>query len=255
VTHLQVDSECSVPDLLAMLRYRDPESGLVPLVAPNLILTGAGNVMGNAGGPVAFAEPAEPPDATQHTGGAVALGPVALLTRGLPEYEARRGGGGDELCLTLLRCVGTISKPTGALSTRPLGAGPDLPTPEGQCLGRHELEYALLVGADELDDAQLLRESQDYRRGFLVITGAAAAFDPPLAIEGDVVFSCLKGSEDGDGLILRCFNPTASPVAARVIGPVSVSRARLDEADQQSVPGGVTEVGPYEIATLRVRPQ
>ncbi|TMK40236.1 MAG: S8/S53 family peptidase [Actinobacteria bacterium] len=65
VTHLQVDSEHSVPELLAILRHRDPESGLVPLVAPNLILTGAGNVMGNAGGPVAFAEPAEPPmDAT-----------------------------------------------------------------------------------------------------------------------------------------------------------------------------------------------
>src|SRR5439155_16146362 len=64
VTHLQVDSEHSVPDLLAILRHRDPESGLVPLVAPNLILTGAGNVLGNAGGPVAFAEPAEPPCST-----------------------------------------------------------------------------------------------------------------------------------------------------------------------------------------------
>ena len=31
----------------------------------------------------------EPPDTTQHTLGAVALGPLALLTKGLPEYEAR----------------------------------------------------------------------------------------------------------------------------------------------------------------------
>ena len=31
----------------------------------------------------------EPPDPTQHTLGAVALGPLALLTKGLPEYEAR----------------------------------------------------------------------------------------------------------------------------------------------------------------------
>ena len=74
VTHLQVDSEYSVPDLLAMLRYRDPESGLVPVVAPNLILTGAGNVMGNAGGPVAFAEPAEPPDATPGEPGRITVG-------------------------------------------------------------------------------------------------------------------------------------------------------------------------------------
>ena len=33
----------------------------------------------------------EPPDPTQHTVGAVALGPLALFTRGLPEYEARPG--------------------------------------------------------------------------------------------------------------------------------------------------------------------
>jgi mannosylglycerate hydrolase len=198
---------------------------------------------------------AEPPDATQHTGGAVALGPLALITRGLPEYEARRGRVGHELCLTLLRCVGTISKPTGALSTRPLGAGPDLPTPEGQCLGRHELEYALRVDASELDDVQLLRESQDYRRGFLLIAGAAAALHPPFTLEGDVVFSCLKGAEDGDGFILRCFNPAASGATARITGPVSVSRTRLDETEDEPVPDGVIEAGRYEIATLRLRPR
>ena len=48
----------------------------------------------------------EPPDATQHAIGIVALGPIALMTRGLPEYEARRRDGATELCLTLLRCVG-----------------------------------------------------------------------------------------------------------------------------------------------------
>jgi subtilisin family serine protease len=74
VTHLQVDSEHSVPDLLAILRHRDPESQRIPLVAPNLILTGTGNVMGNAGGPAAFAEPAEPPDATPGEPGRITVG-------------------------------------------------------------------------------------------------------------------------------------------------------------------------------------
>src|SRR5438132_24443 len=78
---------------------------------------------------------AEPPDATQHTLGAVALGPIALLTKGLPEYEGRPSGAGAELCLTLLRCVGLISRPGQVLATRPLGAGPQLQTPDGQCLG------------------------------------------------------------------------------------------------------------------------
>jgi alpha-mannosidase len=197
----------------------------------------------------------EPPDATNHTLGAVALGPLALVTRGLPEYEARVTPASAELCLTLLRCVGTISKPSGAISTRPLSAGPDLPTPEGQCLGHHELEYALLVGADDIDDVQLLRESQDYRRGFIVIAGAGANSDPPLKLEGDVVFSCLKGAEAGDGLILRLFNPSEVATKARVTGPFEASRARLDETETGSEPltDGTLELGAHEIATIRLR--
>jgi alpha-mannosidase len=192
----------------------------------------------------------EPPDPTQHTLGAVALGPVALLTRGLPEYEARRRAEHQpELCLTLLRCVGVISQPSGAIATRPLGAGPQTPTPEGQCLGRQECEYALLPDADSLDDTQLLRASQDYRHGFL-ITEEAAEFEPPLHIDGDVVFSCLKGAEDGDGLILRVFNPSDAPARIEIAGEVSVTGARLDE----SPAGRGDALHPHEIATFRLRP-
>jgi 2-O-(6-phospho-alpha-D-mannosyl)-D-glycerate hydrolase len=191
----------------------------------------------------------EPPDPTQHTLGAVALGPLGLLTKGLPEYEARPTHNGPELCVTLLRCVGVISHPSGALTTRPLGAGPQTPTPDGQCLGRHVLEYAVLPSADELDDTQLLRAAQDYRHGLLV-TQTTVHFDPPVRLEGDVVFSCLKGAEDGDGLILRVFNAEATPARFVLAGDVSVTPARLDEA-----PGdGDDELRPNEIATFRLRP-
>ena len=173
----------------------------------------------------------EPPDPTQHTCGAVALGPLALFTRGLPEYEARAA---SELCLTLLRCVGLISRASDEISTRPLGAGPGTATPEGQCLGRHVFEYALRLDGDELDNVALLRESQDYREPFLVLE-PGIEFEPPLGLEGEVVFSCLKGAEDGDGLILRVFNPSSEPAAVRVAGPASVRRTRLDESEGPSV--------------------
>jgi alpha-mannosidase len=206
----------------------------------------------------------EPPDPTQHTLGAVAVGTLALLTKGLPEYEVRAGEGGAELCLTLLRAVGLISRPTGAIATRPLGAGPELATPEGQCLGRHELEYALRFDADALDATALLRASQDYRFGF-VAAPAGTRFDPPVSVEGDVVFSCLKGAEDGDGLILRCFNPGDAVARARIAGDVSVSRIRLDETEigvtgttgtasaDGTLDGGAFELGPAEIGTFRLR--
>ena len=77
--------------------------------------------------------------------------------RGSRRYQARPTDSGAELCLTLLRCVGMISRRDGEIATRPVCAGPrPTATPDGQCLGRHELEYALLPGADELEDAELL---------------------------------------------------------------------------------------------------
>ena len=137
----------------------------------------------------------------------------------------------------------------GELATRPLGAGPQVATPEGQCLGRHVLEYALRLDADELDDVALLRRSQDYRCPFLVVR-PGVEFDPPLALEGEVVFSCLKGAEDGDGLILRVFNAQDTPERIEIAGEVSVTRARLDE----SPAGGENVLHLHEIATFRLRP-
>jgi mannosylglycerate hydrolase len=183
----------------------------------------------------------EPPVPTAHTLGAVALGPVALLTKGLPEYEA---GADRMLRLTLLRCVGTIPRPPG-LATRPVAAGPPLATPEAQCLGVHAFEYALRFDADRLSDAGLVRAAQDYRTDFL----AGEPLEPPLALDGDVAFSCLKGAEDGDGVVLRVFNPNATAERLTVRGARAV-RVRLDE---EAGEGGALELAPREIATFRLR--
>jgi 2-O-(6-phospho-alpha-D-mannosyl)-D-glycerate hydrolase len=204
--------------------------------------------------PLPQTEWVEPPDPTQHTLGAVAIGPIALTTKGLPEYEVRAAGNGTELCLTLLRCVGVISKPAGVLATRPQAAGPQIATPEGQCLGRHVCEYALLLDAETLDDVALLREAQDYRCGFLTVS-EPVRLDAPLALKGDVIFSSLKGAEDGDGLILRCFNPSRSPARAQVLGDLAIFQTRLDETGEQPVPDGALRLESGQIATLRLRPR
>jgi alpha-mannosidase len=181
---------------------------------------------------------AEPPVPTAHTLGAVALGPLVLLTKGLPEYEASAEG----LRLTLLRCVGTISRPPG-METRPVGAGPQIATPEGQCRGRHVFEYALRFDGEALSDAGLVRASQDYRFDFL----RGDPFEPPFEIAGDIAFSCLKQAEDGTGLVLRVFNPNAQAEALTLSRPAR--RIRLDEVEE--VDGGLV-LAPGEIATFLV---
>jgi alpha-mannosidase len=181
----------------------------------------------------------EPAAATQHTGGAVAAGGLALFTKGLPEIELR----GGELLLTLLRCVGRIAQPPG-LATRPGGAGPPTPTPGGQCLGRHRFEFAVRFG--ELSEVELLRASQDYRFDFLEVP-AGEPVPPPLALDGDLVFAALKGAEDGDGVVLRVFNPGRRTATLRASLPLE--RCRLDETRA----GGSARVRPGEIATFRLR--
>jgi alpha-mannosidase len=180
----------------------------------------------------------EPPVPTAHTLGAVALGPLVLLTKGLPEYEASEDG----LRLTLLRCVGMISRPSG-LPTRPYAAGPDIVTPDGQCRGRHVLEYALRFDGDKLSNAALTRASQDYRTDFL----RGDPFEAPLELGGDVVFSCLKRAENGRGLVLRVFNP--NPQAETLDLSLPARRIRLDE--EEDVSGGL-ELAPGEIATFLI---
>ena len=181
----------------------------------------------------------EPPHDTNHTLGAVATGGLALYATGLPEYEVTEDGA---LALTLLRCVGWLSR--GDLSTRRGHAGPELPVPGAQCEGLHRFEYALEVG--EPPDAELLRRSQDQRFDF-VQSGPGADLKAPIAVEGDVVVAALKRAEDGDGLVVRAFNPGDEAVALRV--PGAVQRCRLDEAPLGRVPAAI---GPGQIVTLRL---
>ncbi|MFL5887919.1 MAG: alpha-mannosidase [Solirubrobacteraceae bacterium] len=181
----------------------------------------------------------EPPHDTNHTLGAVAAGGVALYASGLPEYEVTEDGA---LALTLLRCVGWLSR--GDLSKRRGHAGPELPVPGAQCEGLHRFEYALEVG--EPPDAELLRRSQDQRFEF-VQSGPGADFKAPIEVEAHIVVAALKRAEDGDGLVLRAFNPGDEAVALRV--PGAVKRCRLDETPLGPVPAAIA---PGQIVTLRL---
>jgi hypothetical protein len=78
-------------------------------------------------------------------------------------------------------------------------------------------------------------------------------FEPPLSLEGEVVFSCLTGAQDGDGLVLRVFTPGPEPTTLRVLGPATIDRVRIDESGGRPLTGSAVDVGSGEIATLRLR--
>jgi mannosylglycerate hydrolase len=190
----------------------------------------------------------EPPALTAHTSGALALGDLAIVAPGLPEYEAVPVRRGLDLAITLLRCVGWLSRDD--LSTRPGHAGPGIATPDAQCRGRHAFRYALAFGAGTMSDAALCRLSADVRTP-VGVGPAGALTDGLLTVDGDVAWSTLKAAEDGDGAILRVHAPGAGTrLDIRAIGEVAA--VRLDEAPTREDP--LAPLVPGEIRTLRVRP-
>lgn len=190
---------------------------------------------------------------------------ATVVADGLPEYELLpEEEGSGVLALTLLRCVGELSR--GKLRMRPGGyAGWLNPTPGAQCAGTHRFRYAFLPHGprwpEHLDlihraaEAVLLpvrcrpgrRDEVRADRSFLAIEPAA------------LVLSAFKEAEDGDGFVLRIYNPGPVPVEGRVrFGlPVrGVRRANLEETPGAPVPlsgeGFADTWGSYRIHTYRV---
>lgn len=85
---------------------------------------------------------------------------LAVLNRGLPEYEATPAGEGVWLGVTLLRCVGWLSRDD--LSTRYKHAGPPLETPEAQCLGKYAFEYAVVAHTGDWLEGGIPAEAESY---------------------------------------------------------------------------------------------
>ncbi len=80
---------------------------------------------------------------------------LAILNRGLPSVEVSPEG---EIALTLLRCVGWLSRDD--LWVRRIAAGPLVPTPGAQCQGRYTFEYAILPHTG--DSAQVFQPAYNY---------------------------------------------------------------------------------------------
>jgi alpha-mannosidase len=165
----------------------------------------------------------EAPSPTWPARHVVLAGGVAAFHEGVFEYEVTEG----ELAITLLRCVGTISKQH--LATRPFAAGPDVATPDAQMLGTTTFELAIQAGvtnfglmADWERFALPIREVPTAGRGSLPSSGSL------LTVEGDGVLSNVRRK---DGLLqVRLWNPSAESTAnVRVAGkPAAIGPAKIE---------------------------
>jgi len=187
---------------------------------------------------------------------------LTIANRGLPEYEVLDTPAGAEIAVTLMRCVGWLSR--SDISTRRGGAGPQLRTPGAQMRGRHTFEYSIIPHSGDWESAgahveavQFLRpmRARWNRHGLGHIDDSASLVR--VSSEAFQV-SAIKRAEDGDGVIVRVYNTTAHEAETLVDIPQlegGVAMVNLNEehiADVPRVQGGVAVVArPNEIVTLR----
>ena len=142
---------------------------------------------------------------------------LLLANRGLPEYEALPGPDGVTLALTLLRCVGWLSRPD--VATRKGPAGPTVETPGAQCPGRHVFEYAVVPheGGWESAFPEAHRFSRPMRATVAAGSGALPAAGSLVESKpAQLVVSAVKAAEDGRGLVVRVYNAGDRTVHGRV---------------------------------------
>lgn len=184
---------------------------------------------------------------------------LVLLAPGHFEHEWTTAG---DLLFTALRSVGQLSRDD--LSTRPGHAGWPTAVPDAQCLGRDRIELAIAP----ITEAGLANGAPHrlWEDAFLSPRGRwlrdATRLNPaPVSIElegAGLALSAVKPAEDGDGLILRCWNTGTVREGAWRIRPAiqEAWRVRADETMPEAlvVTGGAVRfrAEAHEIVTIRV---
>jgi hypothetical protein len=189
---------------------------------------------------------------------------LTIANRGLPEYEALDAADGVTIAVTLLRCVGWLSR--ADLSSRRGGAGPQLRTPGAQMHGRHTFDYSIIPHTGDWAAAgahvvavqhQRPMQARWNRRGLghIDYEGSLVKVESPA-----FAVSAIKRAEDGDGVVVRLYNTLDAPAETQLDVPLAagrVSRINLNEEHVDDIDrdedGAEVGARQNEIVSLRFR--
>jgi alpha-mannosidase len=187
----------------------------------------------------------------------VSAGPATVLLDHTTEYEVVD----DELAITLLRAIGSISVNIHPFRDEP--AASEIPAPGAQDLGvRVENRFAVLASATGWRGANAVALAEEFRNDVLVIRGSGPDGGPlpedasGLRVDGaEVVVSSIRRVAEGVEVRLVAMSDTAS--TARVTGSFS-SATTVDLLGRPLSETPVAEaldleLGPWEIRTVVVR--
>jgi mannosylglycerate hydrolase len=164
---------------------------------------------------------------------------LTVANKGLPEYEILEENGKATIALTLLRCVGWLSR--GDLITRPGHAGWFVEAPEAQCLGEHEFEYSVIPASGTWHKAKVYKPAYEFawpidhcnigkQGGKLRDRGLLVGVEPD-----ELVLSALKKSENGNNLVARFYNICDHYVNGRISAYRRIIKANLVNMNEEFI--------------------
>ncbi len=144
---------------------------------------------------------------------------LAILNRGLPEYQVIEDN--NTIAVTLFRSVGWIAR---EINTRIGDAGPEIMIPDAQCLRQMTFNYAVYAHAGDTDSGDVARKADQYNKEVLVIKTDKHQGNLPSSyslldiedVKHAVKVTGIKRGEDGESLILRCFNTTDKTICTQL---------------------------------------
>jgi mannosylglycerate hydrolase len=192
----------------------------------------------------------EMPVVVQPSHSAILAGDFFVCHRAMQEYEMLQIGGEQHLGITLVRSVGWMSRRD--LVTRGVGAGPDMETPDAQCLGEEIFEFQMGQLFEE-HSVDVLNYSQRFRRPPLMFRGHTSMWNESLDI-GNTTLQTSSVRRLGAQIEIRLWNPSSQPQSLTLSNDSGVwTRVNADGSALDLAQTGVESlaVAPYAIATFR----
>ena len=154
---------------------------------------------------------------------------LAVLSKGLPEYQIIEQ---DTIALTLFRSVGWIAKD---INSRIGDAGPEIFTPDAQCLREMAFEYAVYPHQGNTDQGQVCQVANIYNTDLLLCTtdrhkGTLSSSDSFFSItdsNNTVKITALKRSEDKQAIIIRAYNAGMKESTCHLSSKLQIQKAVL----------------------------
>lgn len=134
---------------------------------------------------------------------------VAVFNQGLPEYEVLEND--TTIAVTLFRSVGWLARTD--LNTRIGDAGPEIFTPDAQCLRDMEFSYDVYPMSAGMDEERLMEQCAAIHQLPLVVKSTVheGSFQAECGFfhvtsKADIRITAVKEAQDGNGVILRLFH-------------------------------------------------